>query len=189
MRYRSTYLFLLGIVFSLLIGCEGDAEYTYSPYRAFFRFSPVTAAPSTLLPALTSPGEWCYVTINGSYYNFKSATGKTDSYPKTAIEQYGTTIWFNGLLVGTPMIPEIGGSFVPVCYDLVCPNCYENGGIRRDIRIKDISLAQAICDRCKRVYDLQNSGVVIEGADEGSSNVKLYRYHCSYDNNTFVMQN
>lgn len=188
-NHRSLITILLGIVFLVLTGCESDAEYTYSRYKAFFRFSPVTAAPSSLYPALNNPGEWCYVTLGGSYYNFKSSTGKTDTYPKTAIEQYGTTVWFNGLLVGTPMVPEINGLFAPICYDLICPNCYENGGIKRSIRITDTALGHAICDRCKRVYDLHNSGIVIDGFSEGSTNVKLYRYHCQYGNDTFVVQN
>ena len=180
---------LLTLTVTTLTACVADNESPYARFAAFFRFTPVTAAPSSLLPALTSPGEWCYVSIQGTSYQFKSSTGKVDTYPKTALAQYGTTLWIGGLLVGTPTVPEIGATApAPICYDIVCPNCFEEDGIQRSVTVSSASIGRATCSRCHRTYDLLNSGVVVEGATSARDS-RLYRYLCHYVNNTFVVQN
>lgn len=173
----------------LLPSCVADDESPFARRPAFFRFSPVTAAPSTLLPALSSPGEWCTITKNTSQYVFKSPTGRTDTYPLSQLDQYGSASWVSGLIVGTPVIADLGSDVPqPVCYDLVCPSCFEQDAITRSVAITDVSLGRASCGRCHRVYDLQNSGIVLEGA-AGPKDLRLYRYRCAYNNNTFVVQN
>lgn len=186
-RVRRGACVVAGAAALMFVGC-GDVESVFSPIGAFFRFKPVTAAPKTLLPALGNPGEWCTVTVRGNYYEFRSVHGRTDTYPITALEQYGSHVWISGLVVGTPSVPDINsGAFVPVCYDLVCPNCYE-GGISRGVVISDAALGRVTCTRCHRVYDLEKSGIVVDGAISPADH-KLFRYRCSYNNDAFVVQN
>lgn len=174
-----------------LTSCDGDADNIYSSRRAFFRFSPVTAAPKTLFPALNSPGEWCSVSVNGTYYNFSSANGQKDTYPISAADQYYAREWVSGLLVGTPSVPSIStNGFEVVCYDLVCPNCMEVDAVTRAVKFSGSSHHECVtCTRCGRVYNLQNQAVVSDGAVEGESNRPLFRYRCSYSNDVFVVQN
>ena len=173
----------------MLCACVDDSETPYARHPAFFRFSPVTAAPKTLMPALANPGEWCSVVRTGSVYQFVSTTqGMTDTYPQTSLEQYGQTLWLSGLIVGTPTVPEMGADgFYPVAFDLVCPNCYEEGGITRALTIVSPIPGRAKCSRCGTLYDLDNGGIVLEGSAARHS--RLYRYRCHYQNNTFVVQN
>lgn len=180
--------FAVVVILSLLFSCVDDSETPYARHPAFFRFSPVTAAPKTLFPALGNPGEWCLVSLRGTQYIFTSQDGKTDSYPQTSLEQYGRTTWISGLLVGTPTVPEMGAEgFAPVCFDLVCPNCYESGGITRAVSLVSVIPARAECSRCRTFYDLDNGGIVVES--NAQRPLRLYRYRCHYDNNTFVVQN
>lgn len=182
---------LLALTLILTTGCVSDEASPWAQFGAFFQFRPVTAAPKTLLPALGNPGEWCYVTMDGQSYQFRHATtGHTDSYPKTQITQYGTTVWVAGLIVGTPTMAEIGATTpAPMAYDLACPACHTTDGVRRSVTISNAALGRASCTRCHRTYDLQAGGIVIDGAQTGEPNPRLYRYHCTYANDTFVVRN
>lgn len=180
---------LVALVLTALPACVNDDESPFARRPAFFRFSPVTAAPKTLLPALNSPGEWAIVTMTPTHYVFKTPRGMSDSYPRTQLDQYGTTAWVSGLIVGTPPIPEIGASgFTPVVYDLVCPSCFDEGGIKRELSFTDIDLGRVSCTRCHRTYDLHNYGIVIEGA-ASPHDPRLFRYRYTYNNDAFVVHN
>lgn len=186
---RAKIILLFIAMMMWLSGCD-DTEYQYASLRAFFRFSPATAAPKTLLPALSGPGQWCCVTVDATKYIFTAMDGNTDTYPITAADQYNTRIWVSGLLVGTPSVLPVGSSdFSPVCFDLVCPNCMENDAITRGVKLGKPGNEMAECTRCGRKYDLNNLGIVSAGAVANERNVSLYRYRCSYSNNTFVVQN
>lgn len=174
---------------ALLFSCVDDDESPFARRPAFFRFSPVTAAPKTLLPALSSPGEWCTITLSTTSYVFRSATGMTDTYPQTQLDAYGRPTWVSGLIVGTPTVPELGYSdFAPVCYDAACPSCFEEDGITRQVVFTDLALGRVGCTRCRRTYDVNNGGIVIEGATS-PRDPRLYRYRCIYSNDAFVVQN
>lgn len=161
-----------------LCSCVNDAENAYSNIPAYFNFRPVNA-PSSLFPAIGNPGEWCYVTIQGANLQFESVTtGRTDRYPLIETGQASSQYrWVSGLLIGTPTSPTLNGTLSPVCYDLVCPSCYEEGGIRRSITVTEAGQSRAACSRCHRVYGLSDSesGAVVEGR-QGNSNPRLYRY-------------
>lgn len=177
------------VILSMLTSCIDDEETPFARRPAFFRFSPVTAAPKTLLPALSSPGEWCSITLSTTSYVFRSATGMTDTYPQTQLDAYGRPTWVNGLIVGTPTVPELGYSdFAPVCYDAACPSCFEEDGITRQVVFTDLALGRVSCTRCHHVYDINNGGIVIEGASS-PRDPRLYRYRCIYSNDAFVVQN
>ena len=172
--------------------CDADADYIYSSRHAFFRFTPVTATPQTLFPALNSPGAWCSISVDGSYYRFSAPEGgRTDTYPIPAAEQYHPRQWVSGLLAGTPSVPSIiTNNFEVVCYDLVCPNCMEADAITRAVRFSFGSRHESVaCSRCNRVHNLQNQGEVCAGAVDGEPNRPLLRYRCSYANDVFVVQN
>lgn len=184
------------VVFLTTTSCIDEVETPYAQRPAFFRFSPVTAAPKTLLPALNNPGEWCTVTRNATHYVFTSATASsaqnggqhfTDTYPLTQLDQYGSVVWVSGLIVGTPAIPELGtNGFAPAVFDLACPSCFETGAIMRNLTISLDS--HATCSRCHRSYDLQNGGIIVSGAS-APYEPRLFRYHCTYSNDSFVVRN
>lgn len=173
----------------LLTSCVEDDESPYARRPAFFHFSPVTAAPKTLLPALGNPGEWCTVTLSPTHYVFTTPRGLKDTYPLTQLDQYGQPTWVSGLIVGTPVVPEMGASgFAPVAFDLACPSCFEEGGITRAVAITSTTLGRAQCSRCNRTYDLHNGGIVCDGA-RTPHDPRLYRYRCTYNNDAFVVHN
>lgn len=188
MFWRCLKWALVPFAAAVLTACVGDDESPYARRPAFFRFSPVTSAPHTLLPALGNPGEWCTVTIKGSVYDFRSVTtGKVDTPPLTALDNYGSPTWCGGLIIGTPLLPDMDGRFLPVAYDIVCPNCFEEGGITRALGVEANGTATARCSRCGTRYDLDNGGLVID--TDPAAALRLFRYRCFYDNNVFVVQN
>ena len=191
MKRLHTALLLAAItVATAFTACDTDADYIYSSRRAFFRFTPVTAAPKTLFPALKSPGEWCSVSVDGTHYRFSAPNGQTDSYPINASDQYYARQWVSGLLVGTPSVPSLSiNGFEVVCYDLVCPNCMEADAVTRAVKFSSEQHESVTCSRCGRVYNLQNQAEVLAGAIEGEPNRPLLRYRCSYANDVFVVQN
>lgn len=188
-RHVAIFSFFHFFILSLLFSCVEDDESPYARRPAFFRFSPVTAAPKTLLPALGNPGEWCTVTLSPTHYVFTTPRGLKDTYPLTQLDQYGQPTWVSGLIVGTPVVPEMGASeFAPVAFDLACPSCFEEGGITRAVAITSTTLGRAQCSRCSRTYDLHNGGIVCDGA-RTAHDPRLYRYRCSYSNDAFVVHN
>lgn len=193
MLHHSTLLATAALTLLTITACISDEETPYAQRHALFRFTPVTAAPKTLLPALNNPGEWCTIVTSRTGYTFTSITTHlTDTYTATALDQYGKPLWVAGLIIGTPTTPEIGTDrLAHITYDLACPSCFENGGITRPVTITDPALGLAECTRCRRTYDLQNSGIVIEGAAPNAPNPRLYRYRSNYyaDSNTFAVQN
>lgn len=191
MKKKPTLLSLLpAALLAVLAACDADVDNIYAGRRAFFRFSPVTAAPKTLLPALNSPGEWCRVGVVGNTYRFVSAHGQSDSYPISAADNYYGREWVSGLLVGTPSVPSLSsGGFEVVCFDLVCPNCMAADAVTRAVEFCRDRLESVACSRCGRVYGLQDGGSVSGGAVAGEPNRALLRYRCTYGNDTFVVQN
>lgn len=187
--FTAALSFFFVVILSLLFSCVDDDESPFARRPAFFRFSPVTAAPKTLFPALGSPGEWCTVTLTNTHYVLKTPGGMTDSYPLTQLDEYRRATWICGLIVGTPTVPDLGAyDFAPVAYDLACPSCFEGGGITRAVSITSTTLGRASCSRCHRTYDINNGGIVVEGASS-PHDPRLYRYRCNYANDTFVVQN
>lgn len=174
----------------VFISCVPEREQAYAPFAAFFQYSPVTSAPSTLLPALNGPSEWCTVTLANNGYTFGSTTtGKTDHGTRTAADNYRPLQWVAGLIVGIPASPDMNGQMLPVAFDLACPSCYEEDGIKRGVSVSNATLGRFTCTRCHRIYSLPDGGIVIDGA-QSKDDPRLYRYrHCDYNNNTLVVSN
>ena len=166
------------------VGSCQDADYTYCNLPAKFVFENAYQAPA-LYTACNSMGEFCTITFSrdGKEFVFKGSS-TTSNVPLTAIVGYnGFVLGLSGLVVGLPNIPEMGKTESQViCYELACSNCYEDYNITKPLSLKD---GTAICNSCRRVYDLNSTGLVTQG-EAGRS---LYRYRVSYVNNTLVVSN
>lgn len=180
--YRIIILLLVTMV---MAGCE-KAENKYSNFSAHFTYTPVNSIP-TLYRACTSYGEFCSITLpigDVNRFHFTSVHGY-DVANRTAIQGYtGFILGLSGLIVGLPNIPELG-QIEPtvVCYDLCCPNCYDESYISREMELREGGYTY--CARCRRTYDLNNMGVVSQG-DGGRS---LFRYMVFYTGNTLAVNN
>lgn len=162
----------------ILSSCE-KADNRYSAYRAYFRYNPVSAKPN-LFRACTSLGEFCSITYPpGVNYVVKSPStpSSVDYIARTALQGYqGFVLGIGGgLVVGMPVLPEmLEQESRVVCYDLCCPNCYQDYHILKQMALYVGGLAS--CSSCQRSYDLNNQGIVSKG-DAGRS---LFRYNVDY---------
>lgn len=174
---------LILLLCALAAACSADVENLYANIRAFFRFTPVTQVPG-LHAALNNPGLFCAITFPNGKYRFAGSDGSTFDYTPTAMDQYGKPECVGGFIVGMPNIPDLNGNFYDIAFDLVCPNCYSNNAVQRNLTLRG---TDALCGRCNRRYDLNNSGIVSAG-DNGRG---LYRYHISYTQaqNLLLIQN
>ena len=162
---------------SIFLSSCSQAERLYDNYPVRFVVQN-TNTNEVLNAALNGMGEFCTMVVsnNGSsmeYTNLKT----TRSVSLTAREvSYGHFNFgrSNGFVVGhTSMISSRFPDQV-ICYDIVCPNCYDNLSITRNIRL--LAGARAECSNCMRIYDLNELGTVSQG-EPGSS---LYRYLVRY---------
>ena len=162
--------------------CE-NADSTYCSLPAKFVFENAYQAPA-LYTACNSMGEFCTITHPpGGQFVFKG-TSVTSSVPLTAVVGYaGFDLGLSGLIVGLPNIPEIGKTESQVvCFDLACPNCWEDYNFAKQLVIKE---GMATCASCKRTYNLNNTGFITKG----EAGRPLYRYRVSYVNNTLMVSN
>lgn len=163
---------------SIVSSCE-KADNKYSGYRAYFKYGPVSAKPN-LYRACTSLGEFCSITFPpGVNFVIKSPSTPSvvDYIQRTALQGYqGYALGVGGgLIVGMPTIPEMLAQESQVtCYDLCCPNCYQNYHILKQLEMHVGGLST--CSSCHRTYDLNNQGIVSSG-EAGRS---LFRYYVHY---------
>ena len=179
MKKRILYLCCLLVV----IGCQ-KADYTYSSLPAKFVMENTYQAPA-LYTACNSMGEFCTITSNGKQFIFKGSSKDASYVNLTALNGYsGFYLGLSGLIVGLPNILEIGKTESQVvCFDLACPNCYENYNITKPLTLNNDGTAT--CASCKRIYNLNNTGFI----SSGEAGRALYRYRVSYVNNTLVVSN
>ena len=176
----------LGVLLLLLFcACNDDlVSNKYCSLPARFVFTPVNSI-SQLYTSCESPGEWCTITIKDDKFYFTKTKGKPGEWPQVKLDGYtGFYMGISGFVVGLPNIPELG-EMMPVvtCYDLACRNCYDEAYVARSLKLQEGG--KAYCERCKRTYDLNNTGQVSQG-EPGNP---LYRYRVSYGNNTLVVNN
>ena len=176
-----TYILLLAILFATACGDETISN-KFCNLPAQFTFTPVQSI-SQLYSSCESMGEWCSITVSkdGKSYLFTKPDGSQGRANKTALSSYTNFIMgLSGFIVGLPNIPEVGEMFsVVTCYDLACRNCYEDFGITRDLQFQGTD-GKVSCSRCKRHYDLNNTGQVVQG----NMGQPLYRYRVYYGNST-----
>ena len=174
MKVRKIVLSLA--LLSLFGGCSSDDVYTnYSRYKANFSYgSVITATP--LKDALNSPGIFCTITLGVSTLDFRSLTLSYSDPITASTMYYQKIICISGFIVGKSNDYEMGADELNlVCYDLACSNCHHNDAINRNLELREFGFAY--CQRCKRKYNLNSHGLIVEG-DAGRP---LERYHISYD--------
>ena len=169
----------LGCLMCLLSACN-KADNTFSRLPAHFTMDNIYQSP-VLYTACNSMGEFC--TITGGNRSFIIANLKTsDTVNQTALTGYsGFYLGLSGLIVGLPQIPEMGQDVSRVvCFDLACPNCYQEYSITKRMVLQEGGIA--LCPSCKRRYDLNDLGRTTEGRP-------LYRYRVSLIGNTLIIAN
>ena len=174
-----------GVIMILsLVSCSGDIDHEFAQHRAFFRYQYVATTPP-LYAALNNPGMWCTISFPNGLYRFMLLDGTGYDYRPTALDSYTRTECINGFIVGMPNLPDFSGRFDLRVYDKVCPTCYEEAAIQRDLTLT--AEGKAVCSRCHCVYDLNNDGLLIEGGP----GEKLFRYRINYApvQNILIIQN
>lgn len=175
---KKLHLAAVVCVIMAVCGCSSDDSYTaYSRYRASFAYYTVmTTTP--LKNALTSPGEYCTITLSADRkLNFVSPT-LSQQVDVTASAVYQSYTCVAGFIAGMSNMPDIGADTQGlVAYDLVCANCYREDAIQRALTLQEGG--KAYCSRCHRTYDLNSKGIISSG-DKGRP---LERYHVAYDGN------
>lgn len=180
MRCMGIRGFLFFILLLSVTGCTNQAESFYSSLPAFFRVSNVQTIPP-LNAALNSMGEFATITQRTNVYIYSNTTTSLE-VPITAVDH--NYLGLCGFIVGKPAIPPLGSSVSQVvCYDLACPNCYEEQVVTREMKLQAGGICK--CSMCQRTYDLNNQGYV----SSGSPGKSLYRYRASFQNNTLLINN
>ncbi len=150
------------------------ADSEYSKYACHLVINNATMQNMTLGSAMTenSPGVFVRISREGTTkFKFESNQGSTSYGSITAIDQKAqwTIGIYNGVIVG---FGAIDGKFM--AYDNQCPNCYESSGLTRYALTMNTD-ATATCRYCHRVYDLNNSGILVKG-DKGRGLIKYRAY-------------
>lgn len=170
---------LLALLFSVA-GCTKQAESFYANLPAFFRVQYVQSIPP-LNAALNSMGEFATITQRNNVYIYSNTTTSLQRPITDADRNY---LGLSGFIVGLPNIPPLGSSVSQVvCYDLACPNCYEEQVVTREMKLQAGGTCK--CSMCQRTYDLNNQGYV----SSGSPGKSLYRYRVYFQNNTLLINN
>jgi hypothetical protein len=180
-------LLLIIVAIACLTGCGDDnVSTTYSRYRAYFRYDKVMTA-AKLHGALISPGTFCAIYTGGNYLYFQDHTKTEPNQDNlTSVAYYQSYITIAGFIVGLSNLPDMNtGGIQYMAYDRVCSNCYEDNSISKPLTLLENGIAK--CERCKRLYDLNNQGIIRQG-DKGRT---LFRYRSvTYNgNNTVEIRN
>lgn len=163
-----------------LLSCTGQTEQFYANLPACFRVQYVQTIPP-LNAALNSMGEFATITQRTNVYIYSNTQTSTQRPVTDADRNY---MGLSGFIVGLPNIPPLGSSVSQVvCYDLACPNCYEEQVVTREMQLQ--AGGKCYCRLCQRTYDLNNQGYVTSGTPGKS----LYRYRVTYQNNTLLINN
>jgi len=172
------YLFTLLL---LLSACSAESEYTTWPCR--FAYDNSIHLDQTLATAtdINVRGIFCKVTESteggAKYLNFQNSDGLVSSQRETAEElrmEYRIGL-NNGIIIGfQTMNDSPNGGFV--AYDIQCPNCvreYDNY-VAPNYIVDMNNKGVATCRKCKRQYQLNNGGIIINGK-EGDVGLERYR--------------
>ena len=166
----------------LLLSC-GKTDNLYCSLPANFVIDNVYTAP-VLNTSLNSMGEFCTIRAVGKKYVFTNLVS-TSEINQTQLNSYsGFYLGLSGFIVGLPYIPEMGyDQSRVVCYDLACPNCYEDFNITKRMELQDGGYCH--CPSCGRTYNLNDQGLVAEG----EAGRRLYRYRITYSGNAMIIAN
>lgn len=165
-----------------LLACS-DTETRFSRLPARLVVTNTNTIPQ-LNAALGNPGEYCTIELRGQSYRFTNLAGASEVNRAAVAAYQNTYLGLSGFIVGLPAIPEPGDDTQRVvCYDLACPNCYEDFAITKSLRLNEGS--RATCPTCSRTYDLNTQGIVAAGTPGQS----LFRYRVTYVPYTLQVSN
>ncbi len=185
-RLFCLFLWLMCVAFvPVFTGCSSDEDTLYyTGSKASLTISSIERSP-LLLRALRNGGEFAMLLYNVNYV-ISNAQGTEETIQRTAVDGY-SSVYFgisNGFIVGLPTLPEVGADVAsPVCFDVVCPNCYNDYSISKRLSLREGGFAY--CSSCARTYNLNNYGIVSDG-DGGRS---LFRYRISALGSTLSIYN
>ena len=166
-----------------LVSCtQSDSLYYHIPARLVVEN---VYQAQALYTACNSMGEFCSVTMDAKKIYIQGSKENSELVRTAIGSNYDNTILgLGGLIIGLPSLPEIGKDVSQVvCFDLNCPNCYEQyGGISKRM---ELSGTTSRCRSCNRTYDLNSMGIVSSG--EGGR--ALFRYKVSYVGTALVVSN
>ena len=155
----------------VLLGCE--SENPYSSYHVNVIFDG-TAHPYI---QARSPGQFICIRqgANIGEYKLTDARGNTQTVniPQIHLQQGKFHYGLGGLIIGTPIMND--GALM--AYDWACPEC---NLARYRVEI-DYTTGYAICPHCATKFDLNSSGIAIEGEAR-----PLWQYRV-FDNGTEVI--
>ncbi|MBQ0049381.1 MAG: hypothetical protein KBT12_03955 [Bacteroidales bacterium] len=175
MRVRHFLIFLSCLMLAASCSEVGVVSSRFCSKYAKFSVDNVISI-SQLYSACQSPGEWCTITAENDRYIFANLKGRTP-INKVALGAYtGFYLGIGGFIVGLPNTNEPGYDTPMVtCYDLACSNCEKESGYL-SIRLEMREFGFAACPKCKRSYNLNNTGTI----SAGEPGISLYRYRVYY---------
>lgn len=154
---------------ALVFGACGDTidEFSHHPCRVVIDNS--LHLDATLASAMNnlSPGVFCIIRETNEkgvdYWTFSNNQNLSSKVKMSAIDLRQTRIigLNNGVIVG---FGNLDNPAVFYSYDRECPNCFDHEAV--PIKSKPLSIDEkgwAKCNVCKRVYNLNNRGYIIEG--------------------------
>lgn len=169
--------FLLG---ALTLSACGDTESEYSRHQCYFVLDNSQHLDPTLSSAMVqlAPGTFCLISEvpqgESVFFTFESNQGLKSQTKANALEMRRSRILgiYNGIIIG---YGSLSSPAVFYAYDRQCPNCYEEKQLPR-YPLQFVSTGGLMeCRQCKRRYDLNNGGLITQGA----SGKKLYRYRAA----------
>lgn len=125
-----------------------------------------------------------YITVKRNNRTGAIETTKPDGSVQTDF-QYGSDSYKNymfglgGLIIGTPALDQ-GNIW---CFDLACPICNVSSS---KLQV-DNENGKCSCSKCKSIFDLDNSGFVLETTSDNPH--PLYRYPVSLNNTYLIIRN
>lgn len=184
MRLSKWFWAHIALVSFLFASC-GEVQSEFSNYRVYFIFDNAIHQNSNLAQAMT-PYSNVFATIrktervvnNASVTLFEvqnSQQNTTETSIANAVDLKRTSMlgMNNGVIVGYSNLSDPPTFYA---YDRECPNCFDPNNV--PIISYPISINNrntAVCNTCKREYDLNMGGIIVKG-DPGK---KLTRYRAS----------
>ena len=169
-----TFFLLLMLLF---VASCGDIQNEYGNFRPYFVYeNHVHQNPRSAEAMTPNSGMFCAVQqqfINGAqYYVLTNSDGRSDKSILNDLDKQRRHVlgYNNGLIVG---YGNLSSPPVFYAYDLECPNCFDPQAL--PMKSKPLQLLAggiAVCRVCNRRYNLNNSGVIIQG----ERSRKLTRY-------------
>mgnify|MGYP007069850788 FL=1 len=173
---RSSITSLILLAFAVT-SC-GDSEFEYSNHRAHFTYDNSIHLDATLASAMNpmSPGIFCRISRSSdSYFDFENNQNMSSRVAINAVEKQRIcelgTYNASGIIIG---YGTLDNPPIFYAYDAQCPNCYEESNMPR-YQLTMSTDGKASCRNCQRQYDMNNGGIVVNGANGD----KLIRYRAS----------